>query len=1700
MFSNGLDRQTNIVTSSSIFVKVCRHFFVVLFFIASPAYGQLKLNPVGSIATGAPRDITIQAGYAYVAAENVLSIYSLTNPAQPIWISSVPIPSGASLVRLSGNIAYVAGIGGVVIVDVHEPANAAVLSRLRNTTNLWKKQPSAMAVNGTVVYLSYPGTLQTVDCTDSANPTFNTIANPLGKGIEVEINDMQVYGNKDLYVAHSLGVSVLDVTIPNRPSLYRYNYYLTSYEGSTPAISIRVFSDKVLAVTNKGVASLNNATMEFSQIPHLGIRAAYQDLSHLRMTFGELDAAGRYAVISNAGQTGGACVIDISRSQVNVKQCFSRNEAITGVAISGDLAYLAKQDGLKVVDLSATGLFSQTGTGPAPEEPSGLKVVGDTIYLADGDGGLRVYDGALSGVATLRGTSTDFPLAKPNRLVASGDYVFAAALSDGFVVYNIHDAQHPVKVASLDTPGVAKAIALSGTVAIIADDGKGLRAISVESPSNPTSLGYYNTMGGALDVAIIGEYAYLAAGDDGLKVFRISNPSDISLVSSIRPGMSYDLVHWYSSSISVRGNYAFVSGVVFDVTNPAAPNLVCNFNAGSENSWGSTFFSEGGNFGFMANSNGLHMYDVSDILHPQLLGTYYSGRATTDVVVKGNYVFLAESGLGVQVIQFKDPSIPLHETTFTKPLGRLVTLAASESIAAVAEYGSGIALIDLSNAVHPNVIGRFSELDNIMDIKLAGSKLYLALGSAGVKILDIGNPAHPVQLGGYDTLGNSSHIELVNQFAFVADGSNGLLVLDVSNPHSPYVVGAWRTLGTVLSLRVAGSYAYVADGNGGMRILDITNPAQIHPVGELHSQNPVVDLDVFGSYAYVLESQAQLSVVSIANPAAPAKVGSFEHGGATFVKVLGNLLYLGLNNGALLGEYSNSLPQYSSGIGVLDINSPSNPRLAAVYPALGAVSGLDSSGTNLVMADEGSGVFILDGRFHTMRGRVTIGAAPLSGIEVDAGILGVGVTDLDGNYSVVYPAAMLGESFLLAPVKVGYHFNPESVSGVLSGDSVSNFNAAINIYSISGVIEGDMGPVAGVSVTIAGEGTVFTNESGEYRFENIVHGTNFTVVPSKSGYAFVPESFSDTATMSVIQPFMAKRAHLLAGRVVYNGTGLPGVTINGKALGARTTDSQGNFSFGQVISGSVYMLAPSKAGYSFTPKFISGTLNEPRAVEFVANLKDSDGDGISDLDEVSNGSSPTDLDSDDDGVTDGQEHLDGTNPLDGGSALPVLENRLCSEWNGFLNMYNILEHINLSNAELLITTKLYDIHGEEKDSVNFHLARGAQLDLAVHDMTGRSLASYGLVCSSFVGARGSLDGRMVYYRPSSSAAKNKRYDFAFAMPFLNPRVGPQYMPFNTYQPSLDYRDANNPVANWIQVSNLSDQKQSGTLYFHGFDGTELHAFPVKLAAHGRFDIPGHYFGQSVVGIVRWVPESNTAKFQVRNVRYFYDNAEGVESFSTAFELEGALATGERIVAPLDTRQASSIVELANTMPNAVTAEVTVYHAQGGQPLYSGSIKLGPYASYHLIMDQLLSGAEGIVVVDSKTANSIIATVMQYGRTPELGLQYMYGVQAKTTHGVVLKGSYNTYLQQGCDLLLVNPSEIEQKALIIMERYDGTLPIEPYTVNVPSHGMLNENICSKEVVNKYGVVSVEPEIPNSLYGLVVRKGYQDDYRFPTPVRQ
>jgi hypothetical protein len=79
-------------------------------------------------------------------------------------------------------------------------------------------------------------------------------------------------------------------------------------------------------------------------------------------------------------------------------------------------------------------------------------------------------------------------------------------------------------LGTVDTPGDARAVAVSGSRAFVADYDQGLRVVDVSNPLAPALGSGVPTPGYAVDVVVSGSYAYVAIYDRGLQVVDVSDP------------------------------------------------------------------------------------------------------------------------------------------------------------------------------------------------------------------------------------------------------------------------------------------------------------------------------------------------------------------------------------------------------------------------------------------------------------------------------------------------------------------------------------------------------------------------------------------------------------------------------------------------------------------------------------------------------------------------------------------------------------------------------------------------------------------------------------------------------------------------------------------------------------------------------------------------------------------------------------------------------------------------------------------------------------------------------------------------------------------------------------------------------------------------------------------------------------------------
>ncbi len=499
-----------------------------------------------------------------------------------------------------------------------------------------------------------------------------------------------------------------------------------------------------------------------------------------------------------------------------------------GVAVSGSYAYVADHAaGLRIINISAPAFPSNAGSSDTPGYAWSVAVSNDYAYVADGFAGLRVlnvsnpaavtlvdtfaasdnvmevavngnyvyYTDGVDGLGVLNITTPATPVSLGTKLGAeldgsgmglfvSGNTLYLASGSAGLYAIDISTPSDPTVLDSFDTPGSAYAVAVSGTAAVVADDSGGLRFIDIASVPAPTVVSQAQTTGNAEAIAVNGDYAYVADANGGLVSFDLS---DLRVPDQLWTCTDGGLT---AMDVALRDDYAYVADwngnlKILDISDPLTPACTYGSCATGGHPNGLYLAGVGGRAYLAAGEVGLVVVNASNPASPSVLMTLDTSGTANDVVVAGNYAYIADGANGLVI---RD----------------ITTATGASATAATSGYAWGV--------------------------DYAGNYAYLASGDAGLEVFDVSNPASPTlvaSLGPAGGLAGSSHsVVVAGDFAYVSAGGHGVTVVDITDPENPSVISTCGTPSTPgpSDLTVSSGYAYVADAEAGLVIVDVMQP------------------------------------------------------------------------------------------------------------------------------------------------------------------------------------------------------------------------------------------------------------------------------------------------------------------------------------------------------------------------------------------------------------------------------------------------------------------------------------------------------------------------------------------------------------------------------------------------------------------------------------------------------------------------------------------------------------------------------------------------------------------------------------------------------------------------------------------------------------------------------------------------------------
>ena len=587
-------------------------------------------------------------------------------------------------------------------------------------------------------------------------------------------------------------------------------------------------------------------------------------------------------------------------------------------------------------------------------------VVGDYLYQPQGMT-LSVWHLQASGAPTFAGISEAVP-GTITGLTQLGGELFVCwrnpDLAGGLSRFSLADPARPGHVGDLiysqstfrDPQSV---VAVGGLLYLADGEGGGLFVIDPADPENASvAVDFFFADEMVLEGTRLTAWARSFLGSLQVTLFDVSTPSAPVQLPS------FDAGQMLRGAVD-NGRFAAVGpeGLkIFDTSDPA--NIVQSFHDPNVANSVPLSVQINGSTLFFGVADGLHVWDIST---PASASEATVVSAPTDRTMgaifqntKGSSTgyFLTETGRGLR-FDTSSPLSPAFESAWDLPVGADSTaVAVVDGVAYVADFYSGLRLA--SAASLGQSLGRLDGsggLNAFEDLKVSGKHTFLADWGSGLVIVDTSNVNAPNQVGTLP-LAFPNAVDVSGDLAFLVSSTNGgnLYVVDVQDVSNPMSLST-TPIGQGSDVLVHDGLLLVADrafgADAGLRIFDVSVPGSPQQLGHYTDCGAISAVAAQDDLAYVVCADGFLDVVDISTPASPVRVGRFED----------PVSFSGGRGAVLSGE--RLIAALGGGLRIFDVSGGGDPVLLESIPLASSVRGLSEDSTGGVWIAAG-----LDGLYH----------------------------------------------------------------------------------------------------------------------------------------------------------------------------------------------------------------------------------------------------------------------------------------------------------------------------------------------------------------------------------------------------------------------------------------------------------------------------------------------------------------------------------------------------------------------------------------------------------------------------------------------------------------------------------------------------------------------------------------------------------------
>jgi len=639
---------------------------------------------------------------------------------------------------------------------------------------------------------------------------------------------------------------------------------------------------------------------------------------------------------------------------------------------STNLAYVAADEGgLRVIDINAPDLPREVTSMEPPNGVQQLELAGQTLFLSSGDRILAVDVSRPENLITL---SSYAPPRQARRAKFSGNFAYVADLDGGLKVFDLSDLAQPRLIYG-ETEGSSYDVMVVGNRAYMADGANGVRILNINHPAAPTMIAHIPVQGLAQGLDFWDGLLVVAAGESGIFTLNVSDERAPAVLGQFNTAGD-------ARDVQTDGNYAYIADgpeglAIVSLADWTAPQLRSTFYIPGE----AQALGINGTFLYIAaDDGGLQIIDAIRPAAPFFLGALSvpEGQRVVDIALIQKRAYLAiqdqsgeEPGLAISDVGFRN-----NPTILSRVPGPAVGVAVRGTDPIIVG-GSELLTVDARASSGPVLMAHYRPLSGAGGMAWADRVLHLTSGNLGpeLTLLDVSDINRPRELHNRGLTAGGGQVTVQDGYTYLAAGRFGLRAIhtascppECAELEERIIYDPMDTLIRLFSFPNETDRVYGA-GEEGWSITQVQNPHLPQPLVRVQTDTPVHGIVRSSHRLYAASVSKGLLIYHISEASEkPQLLGRWPANTALQdLLIHDNYLYL--------IDQSNLM--------VVDPNPPENPTLLQTLPLPGSPRQIvpldpERSGNLAYVLTGSEGLRLID------LGHPTIGIEPLGQAPVEA--------------------------------------------------------------------------------------------------------------------------------------------------------------------------------------------------------------------------------------------------------------------------------------------------------------------------------------------------------------------------------------------------------------------------------------------------------------------------------------------------------------------------------------------------------------------------------------------------------------------------------------------------------------------------------------------------------------------------------------------